>query len=89
MIGPQCTVWTTVSHILSHVSRSPAGAECDPGPERLVVEPGCALVNLHTGVQQYHPLCETRNTRATDRLVLAVVGYWAALPNASDNTDAS
>ena len=66
---------TTVSHVLvtCHVSRSPAEAEQDPGPERLVVEPGRVLVDLHVGAQQYrHPLREARSTRAIDRPVSAV-----------------
>ena len=69
---------TTVSHVLvtCHVSRSPAEAEQDPGPERLVVEPGRVLVDLHVCAQQQrHPLREARSTRAIDRPVSAVMGY--------------
>ena len=65
------------------MSRSPAEAEQDPGPERLVVEPGRVLVDLHVGAQQYrHPLREARSTRAIDRPVSAVMGCRAAPPDA-------
>ena len=49
------------------MSRSPAEAEQDPGPQCLVVEPGRVLVDLHVCAQQYrHPLREARSTRAVN-----------------------
>ena len=49
---------------LSSPLSSPAEAEEDPGPERLIVEPGGVLVYLHVCAQQQsHPLGEARGRR--------------------------
>ena len=70
-----------VTRVTCHVS--PAEAEQDPGPERLVIEPGRVLVDLHVGAQQQrHPLGEARSTRAVKTVSGAQHSKLTAAPDA-------